>query len=60
MRSGDKLRKIWFLKVVAAESGEDVMEVPLDYLPAFDAMAAAEGKLFVTAEDGILVCYGGD
>ncbi|MHC4249939.1 MAG: outer membrane protein assembly factor BamB family protein [Planctomycetota bacterium] len=47
------------LKVVAAASGDDVVELRLDYLPAFDGMAAAEGRLFVVSEDGRLVCYGG-
>jgi hypothetical protein len=46
------------LQVVAAECGETITEIKLDYLPAFDGMAAAEGKLLVASADGRLVCYG--
>jgi hypothetical protein len=47
------------LEIVAAEGGETVGEMKLDYLPTFDGMAAAEGRLFVVSADGRLVCYGG-
>jgi len=48
------------LQVVAAECGETITEMKLDCLPAFDGMAAAEGRLFIVAENGELVCYGGN
>jgi len=47
------------LQVVAVKDGTESEEMELDYLPAFDGMAAAEGRLFVAAEDGKLVCYEG-
>jgi len=46
------------LQVVAAECGETITETKLDYLPAFDSMAAAQNRLFIVSEDGRLVCYG--
>jgi len=45
------------LKVVAAATGADVLEMKLDYLPAFDGMAAAEGRLFIVSQDGTVQCY---
>jgi hypothetical protein len=45
------------LKAVATSTGGDIAEMTLDYLPAFDGMAVAEGKLFLTSDDGVLVCY---
>ncbi|MHC4199677.1 MAG: outer membrane protein assembly factor BamB family protein, partial [Planctomycetota bacterium] len=47
------------LEIVAVDSGEGIAEMTLDYLPAFDGMAAAEEKLFLASRDGLLVCYGG-
>ena len=47
------------LQVVSTREGETLAELDLDYLPAFDGMAAAKGRLFVASQDGSLVCYGG-
>jgi hypothetical protein len=46
-----------FLQVVNTERGEKIKEKKLDYLPAFDGMAAARNRLFVVSQDGELVCY---
>jgi hypothetical protein len=47
------------LQVVSTREGETLAELDLDYLPAFDGMAAAKGRLFVASQDGSFVCYGG-
>jgi len=52
-------RRGGILQVVAAEDGRKITQMTLDYLPAFDGMAAAGGRLFVVSHDGKLVCYGG-
>jgi len=51
-------KKGGILKVVAAECGEDITEMKLDYLPVFDGMSAAGGRLYIVSENGDLVCYG--
>ena len=48
------------LKVVAAECGETITEMKLDYLPAFDGMAAAGGRLYLTLQSGAVVCLEGE
>ncbi len=40
------------------EDGKILAEYRLDALPVFDGMAAAEGKLFVSMQDGNLFCLG--
>ncbi len=45
------------LQVVSTDDGETLAEFKLDYLPAFDGMSAAGGRLFIVSEDGKLVCY---
>ncbi len=45
------------LWAVSTKDGKRVSQADLDYLPAFDGMIAANGKLFVTTADGSVVCY---
>jgi len=45
------------LWAVSAKDGKKLSEMKLDYLPAFDGMIAAGGKLFVTTTDGSVICY---
>jgi outer membrane protein assembly factor BamB len=47
------------LKVVAAADGSVVAERGLASPPAFDGMAAAGGRLYVTLADGTVLCLGG-
>ena len=41
---------------VAAGSGKVVSRIELDSPPIFDGMAAAKGKLYLSCEDGSVVC----
>ena len=47
------------LLVVDAASGKIEREIELGALPSWDAMAGANGRLFLTTTDGRIVCYGG-
>jgi outer membrane protein assembly factor BamB len=46
------------LYVLSAASGEKVGELELDFVPTFDGMAAADGRLYITTDEGEVVCYG--
>jgi hypothetical protein len=46
------------LWVVAAEDGKKLAEYHLDSLPVFDGMIAARGQLFISTQDGRLLCMG--
>lgn len=46
------------LLAVSAASGETVTEYKLDAPPVFDGMAAANGRLYVSLENGSVVSYG--
>jgi len=45
------------LWAVSARDGKRLSEISLDYLPAFDGMIAANGRLFVVTTDGRIICY---
>jgi hypothetical protein len=47
------------LAVFSAADGEKLAEMPLSHVPAFDGLIAAKGRLYLTTEDGKLVCMGG-
>ncbi len=47
------------LHVLDAESGETLARVALDSPPVWDGMAAAGGRLYITTQNGNLICYGG-
>ena len=46
------------LAAVAAADGKPLRQYKLDALPAFDGMAAAGGRLFLTLANGTLLCLG--
>jgi len=46
------------LWVVATEDGKKLAEYHLDSLPVFDGMIAARGQLFISTQDGRLLCMG--
>jgi outer membrane protein assembly factor BamB len=41
---------------VSASDGSELGRCPLDASPAFDGMAAAYGRLYISTEDGAVVC----
>jgi len=45
------------LYAVSAADGKTLAEYPLDALPIFDGLAAAQGRLYLTLQDGRLVCF---
>ncbi|MBL7189335.1 MAG: PQQ-binding-like beta-propeller repeat protein [Phycisphaerae bacterium] len=46
------------LCAVAAADGRQLAEYKLESLPVFDGMIAARGQLFVSLQNGSLVCFG--
>ena len=47
------------LRVVAAADGKGVSECRLSAPPVWDGMAAANGRLYLSTQDGKVVCLGG-
>ncbi len=47
--------RLW---AIAAEDGKTIAEYELDALPVFDGAAAAYGRLFMTMQDGKVICFG--
>jgi hypothetical protein len=45
------------LWAVSRKDGKLLAQQQLDFLPAFDGMIAARGKLFATTADGTVVCF---
>jgi len=45
---------------VSATDGRTLSQRPLDALPTFDGLAAAQSRLYLTTQDGRLLCLGGD
>ena len=43
---------------VAAADGKPLGQLKLDSVPAWDGMAAAGGKLFLSTADGKVLCLG--
>jgi hypothetical protein len=46
------------LCAVSARDGKILSEYPLDALPVFDGLAAAQGRLYLSLKDGRLMCLG--
>jgi outer membrane protein assembly factor BamB len=46
------------LWVASAESGKKLAEYKLDSPPAWDTMAAANGQLYLSTQDGSVLCFG--
>jgi len=47
------------LWVVSADDGKQLAQYKLQALPIWDGLAAAAGRLFVSLQDGSVVCWGG-
>jgi outer membrane protein assembly factor BamB len=47
--------KLW---VVSTKNGEKLTEYELDYLPVFDGIIAAKGRMYIAAKNGRLICMG--
>jgi hypothetical protein len=47
------------LRAIATSDGEIRGELVLDARPVFDGLAAANGRLYLTAKDGTLTCFAG-
>jgi hypothetical protein len=47
--------KLW---AISTKDGQTLAEYDLDALPVFDGAAAAYGRLFMSLQDGRVVCYG--
>jgi len=52
-------RKGATLRAVAAADGRTLSEIPLDARPAWDGLAAAGGRLYLSTADGRVVCLRG-
>ena len=52
-------RKGGVLWAVSKTDGRKLAEHQLNVLPIFDGLAVSQGRLFFTAEDGSVHCYGG-
>jgi hypothetical protein len=46
------------LLAISATDGAELARCPLDAAPAFDGLAAANGKLYVASADGKVLCFG--
>jgi outer membrane protein assembly factor BamB len=55
--TGPQEKRNW-LWTIAAGDGDRLGQIPLPAEPFFDGMAAAAGRLFVSLQDGSLVCLG--
>ena len=47
------------LMAVSADNGKKVSETKLDGLPAWDGLIAAQGRLYLTMQDGTVRCFRG-
>jgi hypothetical protein len=47
------------LWAVSAADGEKLAQLDLDALPAFDGLAAADGKLYLVTKEGSVICFAG-
>jgi outer membrane protein assembly factor BamB len=45
------------LWAVSAADGKKLAEYPLDALPVFDGLIAADGNLYLSSQDGKLTCF---
>ena len=46
-----------FLRVLSVKNGQVLSEGPLDAMPVFDGMSAAQGRIFVSLKNGQLQCW---
>ncbi|MFC1497604.1 PQQ-binding-like beta-propeller repeat protein [Verrucomicrobiota bacterium] len=55
--SADEMKKGGVMMAFSRKNGEKIAEYPLDSNPVNDGMIAADGKLFVSLENGSVVCW---
>ena len=48
-----------YLRVVSAKDGKTLSELKLDAIPAFDAIAAANNRIYMATTDGKVHCFAG-
>jgi hypothetical protein len=46
------------LRAVSAKDGSTVSSLQLESLPIWDGLAAARGQLFLSTQDGTVICLG--
>lgn len=46
------------LRILSTEDGSHVFDTTIDYLPVWDGLIAAGGRLYVSTTDGRLICQG--
>jgi outer membrane protein assembly factor BamB len=46
------------LWVLAGADGKKLQTLPLDSYPVYDGLSAANGRLYLATEDGVLTCFG--
>ncbi len=51
-------RRNGVLLAVEADTGEILQEIDLDAAPAWDALSAVAGRLYIASRDGRILCYG--
>ena len=53
-------RKGGLLYVFDTAAGKELAHYPLDAAPAFNGIAAARSRIYLTGDDGSVVCFGGE
>ena len=48
----------YFLRAVSLVDGKKLSEIPLDCPPTYDGLALAGEKVFVSLQNGMLMCFG--
>jgi hypothetical protein len=51
-------RKGGVLRVLSKENGTTISEFPLETLPVWNGMAAANEKIFISLKNGKIICVG--
>jgi hypothetical protein len=57
---GGRNVKRGFLQTLSTNRGEVLDEQPLEASPVWDGLAAAQGRLYIALENGIVMCLGGE
>jgi hypothetical protein len=56
--SGFRGEKGVVLRIVSAQDGTEISQCELTFMPVFDGMSTAAGKLFISLKNGTVECYG--
>ena len=46
------------MQVFHKKDGKKLAQLKLDYLPTFDGLIAADGRLYMITTDGRVICFG--